>query len=150
MQDVRRLENPGRTGSRADVVLTSAVVALLLIAGFSKGQQGNEKTFSTPGDAAWALYKAAKSNDSQSMNSIFGSNANEILHTGDAGADKNMVENFLRRYEQMHRVVVEPDHTATLYIGAENWPFPISIVKNKPVPGISTRRLARRRFFNGV
>jgi hypothetical protein len=26
--------------------------------------------------------------------------------------------------------VVEPDQTVTLYIGSENWPFPISIVKN--------------------
>jgi hypothetical protein len=130
MQDARRLQTPGRTDSRANVVLTSAIVALLLIAHSSVGQQGSEKTFSTPGDAALALYRAAKSSDSQTMSSIFGSNANDILHTGDAVADKNMVENFLRRYEQMHRVVVEPDHTATLYIGAENWPFPIPIVKN--------------------
>jgi hypothetical protein len=30
----------------------------------------------------------------------------------------------------MHRVVIESDGTATLYIGAENWPFPIPIEKN--------------------
>ena len=130
MQAARRFERPEKTNPRADFILTSAIVALLLIAHASVGQQGNEKTFSMPGDAALALYKAAKSSDSQTLSSIFGSNANDILHTGDAVADKNMVENFLRRYEQMHRVVVEPDHTATLYIGAENWPFPISIVKN--------------------
>lgn len=41
-----------------------------------------------------------------------------------------MVANFIRRYDQMHRVVIEPDQTATLYIGAENWPLPIPIVKN--------------------
>jgi len=29
----------------------------------------------------------------------------------------------------MHRVVIEPNGTATLYVGAENWPFPISIAK---------------------
>src|SRR5262249_44050776 len=40
------------------------------------------------------------------------------------------VEDFLRRYDQMHRVVIEPDGMGTLYIGAENWPFPISIAKN--------------------
>jgi hypothetical protein len=130
MPDARRLQAAGRTNLRADFVLPFAIVASLLTAPSAVGQQGNEKTFSTPGNAALALYKAAKSNDSQTMSSIFGSNANDILHTGDAVADKNMVENFLRRYEQMHRVVVEPDHTATLYIGAENWPFPISIVKN--------------------
>jgi len=130
MRDARRLETPGGTHPRASFVLTSGIVAFLLMAHSSIGQQGNEKTFSTPGEAALVLYKAAKSNDSQTMSSIFGSNANDILHTGDAVADRNMVENFLRRYGQMHRVVVEPDHTATLYIGAENWPFPISIVKN--------------------
>jgi hypothetical protein len=93
-------------------------------------QQGNEKTFATPGDATLALYNAVKSGDSQTVAAIFGSNSNDILHTGDDVADKNMADNFIRRYEQMHRVVIEPDQTATLYIGAENWPLPISIVKN--------------------
>jgi Protein of unknown function (DUF2950) len=93
-------------------------------------QQGNEKTFTTPGDATLALYNAVKSGDLQTVAAIFGSNSNDILHTGDDVADKNMADNFIRRYEQMHRVVIEPDQTATLYIGAENWPLPISIVKN--------------------
>ena len=96
----------------------------------SVAQQGNEKTFATPGDAALDLYNAVKANDTQSILAIFGTNANDIIHTGDDVADKNMGDNFLRRYEQMHRVVIEPDQTATLYIGAENWPFAISIVKN--------------------
>src|ERR1700749_3396267 len=30
----------------------------------------------------------------------------------------------------MHRVVIEPDPTATLYVGANHWPVPISLVKN--------------------
>jgi hypothetical protein len=93
-------------------------------------QQSSEKTFASPGDAVLALYNAAKSNDTQAMDAIFGSNAKAILNTGDPVADKNQVENFVRRYDQMHRVVIEPDGTATLYIGAENWPSPIPIVKN--------------------
>jgi hypothetical protein len=93
-------------------------------------QQSNEKTFASPGDAVLAFYNAAKSNDAQAMNAIFGTNASKILHTGDDVADKNMIANFIRRYDQMHRVVVEPDQTVTLYIGAENWPGPIPIVKN--------------------
>ncbi len=93
-------------------------------------QQSNEKTFPSPGAAVLALYNAAKSNDAQAMNAIFGTNASKILHTGDDVADKNMIANFIRRYDEMHRVVIEPDQTATLYIGAENWPGPIPIVKN--------------------
>jgi len=28
----------------------------------------------------------------------------------------------------MHRLIIEPDGTTTLYIGAENWPTPIPLV----------------------
>ena len=111
----------------------SMVAALLLYVlniPSALAQQGNEKTFATAGDATLALYNAVKSGDGQTVAAIFGSNSNDILHTGDNVADKNMADNFIRRYEQMHRVVIEPDQTATLYIGAENWPLPISIVKN--------------------
>jgi Protein of unknown function (DUF2950) len=117
----------GRARHFASLILFAV---LLLLAPASLAQQGNEKTFASPGDATLALYTAVKSNDTQMVAAIFGSNSNDILHTGDEVADKNMADNFIRRYEQMHRVVIEPDQTATLYIGAENWPLPISIVKN--------------------
>jgi Protein of unknown function (DUF2950) len=77
-----------------------------------------------------AIYNAAKSGDSQTVAAIFGTNSNDIVHTGDDVADKKMADDFIRRYNEMHRVVIEPDGTASLYIGAENWPFPIPIVKN--------------------
>jgi len=112
------------------LTLIAAIAALLLGSRPSSAQQGNEKTFTSPGDAALALYTAVKASDSQTLVVIFGSNSSDILHTGDDVADKNMGDNFVRRYEQMHRVVVEPDETVTLYIGAENWPLPISIVRN--------------------
>jgi hypothetical protein len=112
------------------VALLAVLLLLVLNVPSSLAQQGNEKTFATPGEATLALYTAVKSGDGQTVAAIFGSNSNDILHTGDDVADKNMADNFIRRYEQMHRVVIEPDQTATLYIGAENWPLPISIVKN--------------------
>ena len=92
-------------------------------------QQEDERTFSTPGEAVSALYTAVKANDEQSLTRMFGKGAADVMHSGDEVADRNMVQTFLRRYDQMHRVVIEPDGTATLYIGAENWPFPISIAK---------------------
>ena len=112
--------------------LCLAVFTLLCLAypSGSRAQAANEKTFSTPGDAALALYKASRTDDSSSLNAIFGSNADKVLHTGDEVADKNLIEKFASHYEQMHRVVIEPDQTATLYIGADNWPMPISLVKN--------------------
>jgi len=113
----------------ARLAAAAAFLVLLLSSRSSYGQQGNEKTFSSPGEAVVALYNAVKSNDSQTLAAIFGAHANAVLHTGDDVADKNMAQTFLRAYDQMHRVVIEPDQTATLYVGAENWPLPISIVK---------------------
>ncbi|MBV8673319.1 MAG: DUF2950 family protein, partial [Acidobacteriaceae bacterium] len=111
-------------------VSAAAIFFFLLSASSAFAQQSGEKTFGSPGDAVAALYKAAKSNDTSALNSIFGSNAGDILRTGDDVADKNMRASFISRYDQMHRVVIEPDQTATLYIGAENWPLPIPMVKN--------------------
>jgi Protein of unknown function (DUF2950) len=112
------------------LVLAAALFALLFTPTASFSQQGNEKTFASPGDASLALYQAVKTNDGQALAAIFGSNSTEVLNTGDPVADRKMGDDFARRYDEMHRVVVEPDQTVTLYIGAENWPMPIPLVKN--------------------
>ena len=141
---VRRSSVPAKTNSEdanvkslAHFFKTSSLnqllpltVLLFLLIGSAMAQQGNEKTFASPGDAVLALYNAVKSNDMQTINAIFGTNAGPILHSGDDVADKNMAVNFIAKYDQMHRVVMEPDQTVTLYIGAENWPMPIPLVKN--------------------
>jgi hypothetical protein len=105
-------------------------VVILIASALAFAQANGEKMFASPGDAVLALYNAANANDTPAMDAIFGSNAQKILNTGDAVADKNTIANFIRRYDQMHRVVQEPDGTVTLYVGADNWPMPIPIVKN--------------------
>jgi hypothetical protein len=113
---------------RSAKLLLAAVLTLNAVSALA--QQGNEKTFASPGEAVLALYNAAKASDTQSILAIFGASGNEIIHTGDQVVDNNMRTDFVKRYDQMHRVVLEPDGTATLYVGAENWPFPIPIVKS--------------------
>lgn len=111
-------------------LVVTLAAASFLWANSAMAQQGNEKTFASPGDAVLAIYNAVKSNDTQTITAIFGSNADPILHSGDEVADKNRAVNFITKYEQMHRIVQEPDQSVTLYIGAENWPMPIPLVKN--------------------
>ena len=110
--------------------ISLALLVFLFPSSGSFAQSANEKTFASPGEAVLAVYKALKSGDTDSVNAIFGANAGPILHTGDDVADKNMVATFIRHYDQMHRLVIEPDETATLYVGPDNWPMPISLVKN--------------------
>ena len=124
-----RLPGPHQRSNRT-WMLRAFLAASLCLSAVGLAQQANEKTFASPGDAVAALYDAVKAGNAQALAGILGSNCDAVLHTGDAVADKNMMANFVRRYDQMHRVVVEPDQTATLYIGAENWPTPIPLVKN--------------------
>jgi len=107
-----------------------SLVLVSCLANQSFAQQGDQKTFTSPGDAVAALIDAVQSDSETALLAIFGSSGGQIVHTGDGVADKNMRNTFLKRYDQMHRVVIEPDGSATLYVGADNWPLPIPIVKS--------------------
>ena len=42
-------------------------------------------------------------------------------------------ELFVQKYQEMHRLGREADGSVTLYIGAENWPFPVPLVEKNGV-----------------
>jgi hypothetical protein len=92
--------------------------------------QPKGKSFAKPSDAAAALYAAAKRNDEADLLIILGPDAKEIVQWSD-DADERRARHaeFARKYEEMHRLMKEPDDTVALYVGSENWPLPIPIVK---------------------
>jgi hypothetical protein len=108
-----------------------AAVAFLFMVFFptrSMAQQLDRKTFSSPEEASKALVTAMQSNDERALLEILGPNGKRIVSSGDETEDADSRANFVQKYEQMHRLVREPDGTTTLYIGAENWPTPIPLM----------------------
>ncbi|MGB9486821.1 MAG: DUF2950 family protein, partial [Terriglobia bacterium] len=108
-----------------------AAVAVFLTACFpthSMAQQPGQKTFSSPEDASNAFFTAAQSNDEKAMLDILGPDGKQIVSSGDETEDADSRANFVEKYQEMHRLVKEPDGTTVLYIGAENWPTPIPLV----------------------
>ena len=104
--------------------------ASIVQAGSSPRSRENRKTFPSAEDAADALYTAAKNHDESRMLVILGPDARDIVLWTDNSADRAAEDDqFARKYEQMQRLVKEPDHETTLYVGAENWPLPIPIVE---------------------
>jgi len=87
-----------------------------------------QKVFSSPAQASGALFTAAQRNDEQAMLEILGPDARKLVSSGDATEDADERANFVRKYQEMHRLVKEPDGTTALYVGARNWPMPIPIV----------------------
>jgi hypothetical protein len=111
--------------------LPKLAAAILLVACVSRpsvAQQAGQKTFSSPDDASQALVAAAQSNDEKAMLDILGSNGKQIVSSGDDAEDAESRANFVKKYQEMHRLVKEADGTTVLYIGAENWPTPIPLV----------------------
>jgi hypothetical protein len=87
-----------------------------------------QQTFSSAAEASQALIAALQNDDQQSLLKVLGPGAEEILSSGDQTEDKDNREQFVQKFQQMHRLITEPDGTTTLYIGAENWPTPIPLV----------------------
>jgi hypothetical protein len=89
--------------------------------------QQSPKTFASAAQASQALYDAVKSKDEAAVRAVLGC-GRELVSAGDDAEDKLNRERFVQKYDEMHRLVREPDKTTVLYIGAENWPFPIPLV----------------------
>jgi len=94
----------------------------------STAQQPGQKMFSSAEEATNALITAAQVNDEKMMLDILGPDGKQIVSSGDETEDANSRANFVKRYQEMHRLVKEPDGTTVLYIGAHNWPAPIPLV----------------------
>ena len=92
--------------------------------------QSKQRTFSSAQDAASALYQAARNDDENELLLILGPGAQDmVVWTDDPQQRKEDTQQFAQKYDQMHRLVQEPDDETTLYVGAENWPLPIPIVE---------------------
>jgi hypothetical protein len=108
-----------------------AAVAVFLtgcFAAHAKAQQPGQKTFSSPEDASNALITAAQNNDEKALLEILGPDGKQIVSSGDETEDAQSRANIVKKYQEMHRFVREPDGTTVMYIGAENWPTPIPLM----------------------
>jgi hypothetical protein len=117
-------------GFASTVLLLLGVGLVLLVAGFtgsSFAQESQPRTFASPGAATDALFQAAHNKDEQALEAILGA-GKEVTSSSDEEEDKLEREQFCQKYQEMHRLVQESDGSTVLYIGAENWPFPVPLV----------------------
>jgi hypothetical protein len=125
-----------KTSLRRGVNWLAALSVLgFLVTGISQlslAQTSGPETFSSPWKASSALFQAVQNGDEQAMERILGV-GKEFTSSSDAIEDKLERERFSQKYQEMHRLVREPDGSTVLYIGAENWPFPIPLVSKDGV-----------------
>jgi len=134
--------------------LPKLAVAALLLTGClsvrSMAQQSGQKTFSSAEEASNALFVATRNNDEKAMLEILGPEEKQIVSSGDDTEDSNNRAIFVRKYDEMHRLLREPDGTVTLYIGAENWPTPIPLVNKGTVWYFDTGAAKKEILFRRI
>jgi hypothetical protein len=120
-----------KTSSRPELNRLASLSALaLLVAGISQvslAQKSGQETFQSPAEASKALFRAVQNEDERGVERILGA-GKEVTSSTDEAEDKVERERFSQKYQEMRRLVRESDGTTVLYIGAENWPFPIPLV----------------------
>jgi hypothetical protein len=116
---------------------TSAALATcaLLVAGSVQlclAQPSSQTTFGSPDEASRALVAAVQKHDERAVTEILGGGS-EFVRSDDTVQDTLDRERFVQKYQEMHRLVQEPGGVMALYIGAENWPFPVPLVSRNGV-----------------
>lgn len=89
-----------------------------------------QRTFASPAEAGAAFLEAAKSGDQNALLAIFGPDGKDVLFSGDAVKDKGALQDFVAAYSQMNRWREIKAGGEILYIGADNYPFPVPLGRN--------------------
>lgn len=89
-----------------------------------------QATYASPEDAGAALRAAAQSGDDRALLVIFGPDGKAILSSGDVVKDKATLTDFVAAYDQMHRWREIKAGGEMLYVGADNFQFPIPLGKS--------------------
>jgi hypothetical protein len=111
------------------VPVFAAVV--LAASGWAASIGDEQLTFATPREAARALLAAAEADNLPELSKIFGPEADEILNSGDAVADRNDRARFVKRAKQSMKERIGPANAnhASMLIGTDGFPFPIPLVR---------------------
>jgi hypothetical protein len=129
----RKDENP-RIGVM-DIVAMLALIILIISCNKPQNAAPSEKaavqkTFATPAEAGAAFLDAAKSGDRSKLMAIFGVDAGDVLLSGDPVKDKDALQGFVAAYNQMNRWGKIRAGGQILYVGADNYSFPIPLDQN--------------------
>ena len=117
------------TATRACRYVTLAASAMLVSALTGPFAAKADERFQSPQEAIAALVSAAKAGDRKSLLTILGRRGNDIVSSGDQVADAEARERFINAYDTKHGVNAESEGKVVLVVGADDFPFPIPLVR---------------------
>jgi len=95
----------------------------------AKKSASHQRTFATPEGAAAALLEAVRAADPKQIHSVLGPGSGKLITSGDPVEDAMRRDRFVAAYNEAVKIEISGEGKATLFIGAEQWPFPFPLLK---------------------
>ncbi|MGE5790125.1 MAG: DUF2950 domain-containing protein [Syntrophaceae bacterium] len=121
-----------RKGSACRIVLIGMLAAVIAITGYegmARAAAVKQKTFQSPDAAVKALVDATRAQDVKALVSLFGPGSDDLISSGDDVDDARGRDMFVKAYDEAHRLEKAGDTKRILYVGKDDWPMPVPIVK---------------------
>ncbi len=117
--------------SLACLFLVVSLISVIFCGPVLAGNYGQVKAtgFSSPQEAVKALVKTARQANTEAMLSILGNEAKDIIFSGDEIESKKELAEFAQAIDEKYKIETVTPTSAQLTIGADDWVFPIPIVK---------------------
>jgi hypothetical protein len=122
----------GKKGLACGIVLIVMLAILIVMTGYQGMAQAAElkqKTFKSPDAAVKALVDATRANDVKTLEALFGPGSQDLISSGDDVDDTRGREMFVKAYGDAHRLEKAGENKRILYVGKDDWPMPVPIVK---------------------
>jgi hypothetical protein len=122
----------GEKGSACGIVLIVMLAMLIVVTGYpgmAQAAELNQKTFKSPDAAVKALVDATRANDVKALEALFGPGSQDLISSGDDVDDARGREMFVKAYGDAHRMEKAGENKRILYVGKDDWPMPVPIVK---------------------
>jgi hypothetical protein len=105
------------------------MMSVMVIFTASCTQKPLGKSFTSPDEAVKALIDALKQNNDKQLISILGPEGKNLIYSGDEVADQSDRACFIQKFEEKHHLDQKNPTTSILYVGEEDWPLPIPMLK---------------------
>jgi hypothetical protein len=113
----------------SSLIARIAAAALVVCGVAALAEDSQQKTFATAEDAVVALVDAAVAGNTQELLTLFGPEGQTVLFSGDPVMDQRNREVFLVAYAERAALMAVSPNRRVLYVGYEDWPLPIPLVK---------------------
>jgi hypothetical protein len=122
----------GKKGLACGIVLIVMLAVLIVMTGnqgMAQAAEQQQKTFKSPDAAVKALVDATRANDVKALEALFGPGSQDLISSGDDVDDTRGREMFVKAYGYAHRLEKAGGNKRILYVGKDDWPMPVPIVK---------------------